>query len=147
MKMNAKDILTPTVSLFIICLVATLLLAVVNNVTYAKIQEQTAKAEAEARVAVLPDAKDFKEVKKGGNVDYYEGVDTNGETVGYVFNTVGESKGYGGAVSVTVGITADEKSPVSFRATFQTKPRVSVRMPERQNGRLSLSVNPACFRL
>ena len=109
MKMNAKDILTPTVSLFIICLVATLLLAVVNNVTYAKIQEQTAKAEAEARVAVLPDAKDFKEVKKGGNVDYYEGVDTNGETVGYVFNTVGESKGYGGAVSVTVGITADGK--------------------------------------
>lgn len=64
MKMNAKDILTPTVSLFIICLVATLLLAVVNNVTFAKIQEQTAKAEAEARVAVLPDAKDFKEVKR-----------------------------------------------------------------------------------
>ncbi len=109
MKMNAKDILTPTVSLFIICLVATLLLAVVNNVTFAKIQEQTAKAEAEARVAVLPDAKDFKEVKKGGNVDYYEGVDANGETVGYVFNTVGESKGYGGAVSVTVGITTDGK--------------------------------------
>ena len=107
MKMNAKDILTTTFSLFIICLVATLLLAVVNNVTFAKIQEQTAKAEAEARVAVLPDAKDFKEVKKGGNVDYYEGVDANGETVGYVFNTVGESKGYGGAVSVTVGITTD----------------------------------------
>jgi len=111
MKMNAKDILTPTVSLFIICLVATLLLAVVNNVTYAKIQEQTAKAEAEARVAVLPDAKDFNEVDKDndGTTDYYEGVDANGETVGYVFNTTGDSKGYGGAVSVTVGIAADGK--------------------------------------
>ena len=36
MKMNPKDILTPTVSLFVICLVATLLLAIVNNVTAAK---------------------------------------------------------------------------------------------------------------
>lgn len=111
MKINAKDILTPTVSLFVICLVATLLLAIVNNVTAAKIAEQTAKSEAEARVAVLPDAKDFNEVDKDndGTTDYYEGVNANGETVGYVFNTVGESKGYGGAVSVTVGITADGK--------------------------------------
>lgn len=111
MKMNAKDILTPTVSLFVICLVATLLLAVVNNVTAAKIAEQTAKSEAEARVAVLPDAKDFNEVDKDndGTTDYYEGVDANGETVGYVFNTTGDSKGYGGAVSVTVGIAADGK--------------------------------------
>lgn len=111
MKMNAKDILTPTVSLFVICLVATLLLAVVNNVTAAKIAEQTAKSEAEARVAVLPDAKDFNEVDKDndGTADYYEGVDANGETVGYVFNATGDSKGYGGAVSVTVGIAADGK--------------------------------------
>lgn len=111
MKMNAKDILTPTVSLFVICLVATLLLAVVNNVTAAKIAEQTAKSEAEARVAVLPDAKDFNEVDKDndGTTDYYEGVDANGKTVGYVFNTTGDSKGYGGAVSVTVGIAADGK--------------------------------------
>lgn len=111
MKMNPKDILTPTVSLFVICLVATLLLAVVNNVTAAKIAEQTAKSEAEARVAVLPDAKDFNEVDKDkdGTTDYYEGVDANGETVGYVFNTTGDSKGYGGAVSVTVGIAADGK--------------------------------------
>lgn len=111
MKMNAKDILTPTVSLFVICLVATLLLAVVNNVTATKIAEQTAKSEAEARVAVLPDAKDFNEVDKDndGTTDYYEGVDANGETVGYVFNTTGDSKGYGGNISVTVGIAADGK--------------------------------------
>ncbi len=111
MKMNAKDILTPTVSLFVICFVATLLLAIVNNVTVAKIAEQTAKSEAEARVAVLPDAKNFNEVDKDGdgNTDYYEGVDANGETVGYVFNSTGDSKGYGGDISVTVGIAADGK--------------------------------------
>lgn len=111
MKMNAKDILVPTISLFVICFVATLLLAVVNNITAEKIAEQTAKSEAEARVAVLPDAKDFNEIDKDkdGTVDYYEGVDASGKTVGYVFNKVGDSKGYGGDVSVTVGIDADGK--------------------------------------
>lgn len=99
MKMNPKDILVPTISLFVICLVATLLLAVVNGFTIEKIAEQTAMAEAAARVAVLPDAKDFNE--KDG---YFEGLDADGNVIGYVFNCVGTSKGYGGDVSVTVGI-------------------------------------------
>lgn len=109
MKMNPKDILVPAVSLFIICLVATLLLAVVNNVTVGKIAEQTAKAEAEARVAVLPEAKEFKDVDtdNDGTIDYYEGVDASGNVIGYVFNETGESKGYGGDVSVTVGIDTE----------------------------------------
>lgn len=102
MKMNPKDILVPTISLFVICLVATLLLAVVNGITLDKIAEQTAKSEAEARVAVLQDATDFNE--KDG---YYEGIDANGNVVGYVFNCVGTSKGYGGEISVTVGIDKD----------------------------------------
>ncbi len=106
MKMKPKDILVPTVSLFAICLVATFLLALVNNITVSKIAEQTAKTEAAARVTVLPEAKTFEEVDKDGDkqVDYYMGVDANNETVGYVFNTIGEAKGYGGAVSVTVGV-------------------------------------------
>lgn len=109
MKMNAKDILVPTISLLVICLVATALLALVNNVTKDKIAEQTAASEAAARVQVLPDAKEFEEVDMDGDkvTDYYEGVDANGETVGYVFNTIGEAKGYGGDVAVTVGIDTD----------------------------------------
>ena len=102
MKMNAKDILVPTVSLFVICLVATLLLALVNSITVDKIAEQTKQAEAAARTAVLQDAKSFD--KKD---DYYIGKDASGKVVGYVFNTVGDSKGYGGAIAVTVGIDND----------------------------------------
>ncbi|MDO5448539.1 MAG: RnfABCDGE type electron transport complex subunit G [Clostridia bacterium] len=109
MKMNAKDILVPTISLLVICLVATALLALVNNVTKDKIAEQTALSEAAARVQVLPDATEFKEVDMDGDkvTDYYEGLDKSGETVGYVFNTIGEDKGYGGDVAVTVGIDTD----------------------------------------
>ncbi len=109
MKMNPKDILVPTVSLFVICLVATALLALVNNVTKDKIAEQVAISEAAARTTVLAEAKDFKEVDMDGDkvTDYYEGVDASGEVVGYVFNTIGDSKGYGGDVSVTVGIDTE----------------------------------------
>ena len=109
MKMNPKDILVPTVSLFVICLVATLLLALVNNVTKDKIAEQVALSEATARTTVLADAKDFKEVDKDGDkvTDYYEGIDASGNVIGYVFNTIGDSKGYGGDVSVTVGIDTE----------------------------------------
>lgn len=101
MKMKPKDILVPTVSLFIICLVATLLLALVNNITKDKIAEQATAAEAAARIAVLPQAESFKE--KDG---FFIGTDASGKTVGYVFNCTGGSKGYGGAIPVTVGINS-----------------------------------------
>ena len=93
-KMNAKDILVPAVALFLIALVATLLLAVVNNMTANKIAEQNAATEAAARQSVMADAADFKAVD-----DYYEALDEDGDVIGYVFNETGDSKGYGGAVS------------------------------------------------
>ena len=57
------------------------------------------------------EAKDFKEVDKDsdGTVDYYEGVDSTGNVVGYVFDCSGDAKGYGGDVSVTVGIDTEGK--------------------------------------
>ncbi|MCQ2460903.1 MAG: RnfABCDGE type electron transport complex subunit G [Clostridia bacterium] len=108
-KMNAKDILVPTISLFVICLVATVLLALVNNVTKDKIAAVTAANAEAARQSVLQDAKEFKEVDKDndGTIDYYEGLDASGAVVGYVFDCSGDAKGYGGDVSVTVGISAD----------------------------------------
>lgn len=108
-KMNAKDILVPTISLFVICLVATVLLALVNNVTKDKIAAVTAANAEAARQSVLQDAKEFKEVDKDndGTTDYYEGLDASGAVVGYVFDCSGDAKGYGGDVSVTVGISAD----------------------------------------
>ncbi|MBQ6753066.1 MAG: RnfABCDGE type electron transport complex subunit G [Clostridia bacterium] len=110
-KMNAKDILIPAVSLFIICVVATAFLALINSITKDKIKANTLAKAAESRQTVLAEAKDFKEVDKDndGTVDYYEGVDATGNVVGYVFDCTGEDKGYGGDVSVTVGIDTEGK--------------------------------------
>lgn len=108
-KMNAKDILIPAVSLFVICVVATAFLALINNITKDKIKANTTAKAAEARQSVLAEAKDFNEVDmdKNGSVDYYEGVDGSGNVIGYVFDCKGDKSGYGGDVSVTVGVSVD----------------------------------------
>lgn len=108
-KMNPKDILIPAVSLFAICVVATALLALVNKVTVEKIKANTLAKAAESRQSVLAEAKEFKEVDmdNNGTTDYYEGLDGSGNVVGYVFDCSGDAKGYGGDVSVTVGVSVD----------------------------------------
>lgn len=98
-KFEPKEILVPTLTLFIIALVATLLLAMVNSVTADRIAAAKAAAEAEARQTVFPDAKNFVEKN-----NYFEATDADGNVVGYVFSTA--SKGYGGDVPLTVGIDA-----------------------------------------
>ena len=95
-KFNPKEILVPTLTLFLIALVATLLLALVNGVTADRIAASKAAAEAEARQTVFPDAKNF--VDKS---NYFEATNV----IGYVFNTA--SKGYGGDVPLTVGIDSE----------------------------------------
>lgn len=100
MKMDVKEILKPTLILAVIATVVTALLVLTNGVTKDKIAELQAKAEDEAKLAVLPDADGFEEKEVDGQV-YYEA--TNG--AGYVFST--SSKGYGGPVVVMTGISAD----------------------------------------
>ena len=100
-----KAILIPTVSLFLICVVSTVLLAVTNSVTAPMIEDLAAKTAAETRQTVLSAAKRFSDPKTvtmdGAQYTYYEGFD--GDTpVGYVFTT--QSKGYGGAVEIMTGI-------------------------------------------
>lgn len=99
-KFTPKEILVPTLTLFLIALTATLLLSLVNNMTADRIAAAAAAAEAEARQTVFPEAENF--VQK---TDYYEATDKDGNVIGYVFNTA--SKGYGGDVAVTVGIDAE----------------------------------------
>ena len=98
-KFSAKEILVPTLTLFLIALCATLFLALVNNMTADRIAAATAAAEAEARQSVFAEADNF--VQKN---NYYEATDKDGNVIGYVFNTA--AKGYGGDVPVTVGIDA-----------------------------------------
>ena len=85
-----KAILIPTVSLFLICVVSTVLLAVTNSVTAPMIEDLAAKTAAETRQTVLSAAKRFSDPKTvtmaKAQYTYYEGFD--GDTpVGYVFTT------------------------------------------------------------
>lgn len=89
----------PALILFVICLVVTALLAGTNLLTKDKIAEQSALEAEQSRKVVLSDADSFEEADR-----YYIGK-ANNETVGYVFQT--EAKGYGGAVKVMTGISAD----------------------------------------
>ena len=106
-----KAILIPTVSLFLICVISTVLLAVTNSVTAPMIEDLAAKTAAETRQTVLNAAERFSEPKAvtmdGAQYTYYEGFD--GDTpVGYVFTT--QSKGYGGAVEIMVNTNGYEEA-------------------------------------
>ena len=105
-----KEYLVPTFVLFIICLIAAVLLGLTNNVTAPKIAENNEKAQQEAMQAVLPDAKEF-----GGGLtdnetgcDYAIAKDENGNTIGYAVTATGKG-GYGGDISVMVGIDSEGK--------------------------------------
>ena len=108
-KFSAKEILIPTISLFLICSVVTLLLAVTNSVTAPKIAELQIETEKKKKAAVLSDAASFSDSKtityEGVEYTYYEGYDNDKNIVGYVFTT--SAKGYGGDIITMVGIKAD----------------------------------------
>ncbi len=101
-----KQILIPTVALFVICLVATTLLALANNVTAPIIEKNSAQAEAESRMEVLSDAKSFED-KTFENISYAVGLDGDNNQVGMVFST--SAKSYGGDLIVMTGVDNDGK--------------------------------------
>ena len=105
-KFKASDIIKPTVVLLVICLVTSLLLAITNEKTAPKIEENAKQTELKTRQEVLPAAAEFEESKLG-DVEYCIGKDAQGNPVGYVFVTA--SKGYGGKVKIMTGVTADGK--------------------------------------
>lgn len=102
-KLNLKEILIPTIALLIICLVATTLLAVTNNVTMEKIALNAVETEKASRMLVLPEGKEYGEVTAlDSGITYCIGTNESGEEVGYVFTS--GAKGYGGTVAVMVGV-------------------------------------------
>lgn len=105
-KFNLKDILVPTIALFLIAAVATALLALTNNVTKSKIAEVAAKTAEEARQKVCTDAASFEEIKYDG-ASVFAAKDADGNVIGYAITTT--DKSYGGAIEVMTGISADGK--------------------------------------
>lgn len=108
-KFDIKEVLIPTISLFLICTVVTLLLAVTNSVTAPKIEQLQIETANRTKSAVLSDANAFSEEKNvelnGVSYTYYEGYGANQNIVGYVFTT--SAKGYGGDIITMVGVKAD----------------------------------------
>ena len=108
-----KAILLPALALLLIAGVSSFLLAFVNDVTAPIIAEREAAERAEAMAAVLPAAATFSEDKtvsltvdgENEEIVYYEGLDSTGALVGYVFTASGA--GYGGDVAVMTGVDMD----------------------------------------
>ena len=96
-KITAKEVLKPALSLFVFCLIMTLLLAGTNLLTKDMIKEQELKTEETARKVVFASADSF-EAKDGSFLALKDG-----ETVGYIFTT--EADSYGGALKVMTGIS------------------------------------------
>ena len=98
-RVNVKDILIPTVSLFLICLVITAVLSVTNAVTADKIAQNEAASKEQSMMAVCPDAVKFDEVVPDV---VYQGLDASGNPVGYAISS--SANGYGGQIRVMTGI-------------------------------------------
>ncbi len=106
---KVKEIVVPALSLFIICIVVTALLGLTNAVTAPKIEELAVETQEAAKKEVLADAASFGEAEQtqldGTAYTYYKGLAADGSVIGYVVETV--SKGYGGDISLMVGVGAD----------------------------------------
>ena len=97
-----RQILTPALSLFLICAITTLLLAVSNQATKGPIAELEAQTALEAQQTVLPSAASFESRTAADGTAYSVGLDSSGQSVGYVFTT--SASGYGGLIKVMTGL-------------------------------------------
>ena len=107
MKLSPKEILRPTLALLVICVVATALLALTNSVTAARIAETERENAVASRRTVMPDAASFGEEQSCDALTYCAAFDADGGEIGNVYTAA--AKGYGGAVTVMVGIGKDGK--------------------------------------
>lgn len=99
-NIKIKDILIPTISLFVICLIVSLLLGITNELTKEPIAEIQQKKADEAKLAVCSEAVSF-EGFEGIESECYRGFDKDGNIVGYAIPA--KHKGYGGDIEVMVG--------------------------------------------
>ena len=83
--MSVKKILLPAIALLAICLVATTLLALTNQVTKDRIDTIALESENAARAAVFPEASSFSDAKTVSAYTYYEALDGDGNAIGYTF--------------------------------------------------------------
>ncbi|MBQ7061480.1 MAG: FMN-binding protein [Clostridia bacterium] len=90
--------------LLLICLIAGLVLGLVNQVTKDRIAKLDVEAANEARSAAFPGAAKFEPLRKDTDKvhDFYSALDDKGEVIGYVASS--REHGYGGDVEVVIGM-------------------------------------------
>ncbi len=101
---NTKFILKLAAILFAIVFISTLLLVLCNELTADRIALLQTEAENAAKSEVLPEAKSFEDTSAEGVTAAYIGKKGN-DIVGYCIKT--EPSGFGGAISLIVGINTD----------------------------------------
>ncbi|MDY3929619.1 MAG: RnfABCDGE type electron transport complex subunit G [Clostridia bacterium] len=112
-KEQIKGIFKVGFTLCAITAAAALVLAFVNSMTAPVIAKNTAEKQAISMQKVLPEAKEFSDENLiNDNMDkmvtaVYEGKDESGNNCGYAVMV--SPKGYGGDVSMAVGVDADLK--------------------------------------
>jgi len=107
MKENVISVIKTALILLIIGFVCTLLLSLCNYITKDTIAELTVKTENAAMAETLPEAETFEKIEYEGDstvVAVHEGK-ASGKTAGYCVKV--EPVGYGGAISMIVGVSAD----------------------------------------
>lgn len=105
---NAVSILKTAIVLFVIGFACTLILSLCNNLTKDKIAVLSQQKEQEAMASALSGADSFEKVEGnfGDGVNaVYAGKNDNGDIAGYCVKVV--PTGYGGEISMMVGIKAD----------------------------------------
>jgi len=106
---DARNIVKPALVLLIVCFVTSFLLAFVNASTRDVIKARAEADAVEQRKQVMSAADSFKEITgwqekdKSGIIDGVWAAYAGQDLVGYVFSTT--SKGYGGDMIITVGIS------------------------------------------
>ena len=127
-KTKETSFVSDALRLMLITVIAGLLLGVVYTGTYEPIQAAQNATTIAAYKQVFPDAADFQENPDGaalieanaaplaeqgfGNVlidKVVNAVDANGQVVGHIINA-SSKEGYGGLVSISVGIQADNQT-------------------------------------
>lgn len=110
MNKNVRSIVKTGFILFVIGFLCTLILSVCNYMTKGTIERLAAASEREAMVATLSEADHFVKLPHIGEgivTGVFEGVDKDKNIVGYCVKVY--PVGYGGEISMIVGIDTDHK--------------------------------------
>ncbi len=100
-----KEMVRYGLVLAIICVVASLSLALVNSLTRSRILAQAQAEEENSLKEVIPEATRFEPLKSGENILYYKAFGSDGTLVGAAFKAT--KKGYSSVVETMVGMKKD----------------------------------------